>query len=152
MLGFLPEIFHTLRDSSTRHCDFLWTVLSLKDSGKLYKASLSRRERLLIAVTAWRGVYSWLVDLCFFLGHLSCMDQDSVVILGNSQFIGCVHTLICWGLHLLGGMYFESAGATPAMCLVLDGIWSALGGLSEDSVLIWANSEQVSREGILEGH
>lgn len=73
----------------------------------------------MIAVTAWRGVYSWLMDLCFFLGHFSCMDQDSVVIVGNSQFTTCVHTLICGDLHLLGGTYFESA---PAMCLLLDGI------------------------------
>lgn len=140
MLGFFPEIFHTLRDSSTPHCDVLWIVL--RDSGKLYKASLSRREKSVIAVTAWCGVHSWLMDLCFFLGHLSCMDQDSVVILGSSQFISYFHTLICWDLHLLGGMYFESADTIPAMCLLLDGIWCALGGLSEDSVLIWTNSEQ----------
>lgn len=80
------------------------------------------------------------------------MDQDGVVILGNSQFVSYVHTLICWGLHFPVGTYFESADATPAMCLLLDGIWHALGGLSEDSVLVWTNSEQASREGIIETH
>lgn len=58
---------------------------------------------------------SLLLSGSFFV----CMDQDSIVILGNSQFTTCVHTLICGDLHLLGGTYFESA---PAVCLLLDGI------------------------------